>query len=499
MIARTRPNAIPPLRGFSVKVSTRAHSASSGDDYRNFSRWVTFSGGFGNWVDVGNAYESEVQVAVRIVGDHLDENDETFGLLLSAGNDPLTQIAVAPADLEAASRCTSDGCESLLTIVDDDTRGLTASESDTLTVTEGGTASYTVVLDSKPTDDVTVTPEVADDAGADISVSAAVTFTPRDWDVPQTVTVTAEVGDDAAEGSARITHTVAGGDYGANQVAAPSVAVTTQERRPDPGCITADCDNTITFIDEDLDSSQDTEEPEDTEPIVDVTIDAKHPTALQGIDDVVFTITRSVELESELDVPVTLSSGIIDADRLSHTVTIGANETSAELSVHTRTLDPAATTGDVTAIVADSEEYDAPEPATASVRVYVGDPLVTVRFDAASYTLDESVGETTDHINLIARTEPDVPAPAAAFVVAMSIEPDTASAPHDYEALSTLISFPGSSAGAWDADGDAFVAKVRVLVAIVDDDQPEGDETLRLVQEQSPGVSPEFVGLAGVW
>ena len=35
-------------------------------------------------------------VAVRIVVDQLDEDDETFGLLLSAGNDPLTPIGVAP-------------------------------------------------------------------------------------------------------------------------------------------------------------------------------------------------------------------------------------------------------------------------------------------------------------------------------------------------------------------------------------------------------------------
>ena len=123
LIARTGPNTGPPLRGFSVMVSTQAHSASSGDDYGSFSRWVRFSGGLGNWVDVGNAYESEVRLAVRIVGDHVDEDDETFGLLLSAPNDPLSTIGIAPADLDAGSRCTSDGCESLVTIVDDDIRG----------------------------------------------------------------------------------------------------------------------------------------------------------------------------------------------------------------------------------------------------------------------------------------------------------------------------------------------------------------------------------------
>ena len=111
-------------------------------------------------------------------------------------------------------------------------------------------------------------------------------------------------------------------------------------------------------------------------------IDAVHPTALQGIDDLVFAVTRAVSLDSDLDVPVTLSSGIIDADRLSHTVTIGANQTSAELRVHTRALDPAAATGDVVATVDDGEQYDVPDPPTASVRVYVGETLVTVRPEA---------------------------------------------------------------------------------------------------------------------
>ena len=157
LIARTRPNSIPPLLGFSVRVSTRAHSASSGDDYGSFSRRVTFRGGLGNWVDVGNTYESEVRLAVRIVGDHLDEDDETFGLLLSAPNDPMTPIGIAPADLAAASRCTSDGCESLVTIVDDDTRGVTIGHTGMLGVPEGGDAGYSVMLDSQPTSDVTVT------------------------------------------------------------------------------------------------------------------------------------------------------------------------------------------------------------------------------------------------------------------------------------------------------------------------------------------------------
>ena len=234
-----------------------------------------------------------------------------------------------------------------------------------------------------------------------------------------------------------------------------------------------------------------TEAPPDDDQILHsgaVTITAEHPTALQGIDELVFTITRAINLDSDLDVPVTLSSGIIDADRLSHTVTIGANETSAELSVHTRTLDPAAVTGDVIATADDGEPFDVPDPPTASVRVYVGDPLVTVRLNAASYTVAEGGGSTEEQIALLARTEPGVPAPTGTFYVALSTRSGTATSPDDFEAFSRMVPFPGSSRGAWVADGDAFMAEVPVPLTILDDTEIEGDEMLRLLQQRSPGL-----------
>ena len=142
----------------------------------------------------------------------------------------------------------------------------------------------------------------------------------------------------------------------------PTVAVVPADRTA-PRCTADGCQSTVTIVDDDEVLSSD-------EQVVHsgaVTIEAKHPTALQGIDDLVFTVTRAVSLDSELEVPVTLSAGIIDADRLSHTVTIAANETSAELRVHTRTLDPGAATGDVVATADDGEQYDVPDPPTASV------------------------------------------------------------------------------------------------------------------------------------
>ena len=246
---------------------------------------------------------------------------------------------------------------------------------------------------------------------------------------------------------------------------------------------TDSCTAEVTILDDDNDHSG----VQELGPL-DVTIAAAHSTALQGIDNLVFTVTRSSATEEELEVPVTLSPGIIAADRLSHTVTIPANETSAELTVRTETLDPAAATGDVTATVGDGESHDVGDPSSATVRVYVGTKLVTVRFNAVSYMLAEGGGAATGRLVLLARTEPGVPAPTGTFQIAVTTRAGTASSPDDYGALSSMLSFPGSPPAAWVADGDAFWAEVRVPLTIVDDTEAEGDETLRLLQEMTPGL-----------
>src|SRR6185503_2974523 len=80
---------------------------------------------------------------------------------------------------------------------DDDVAGIQVTPTAGLGTTEaGGTASFTVVLTSQPTADVVV--PVASTHTAEGTVSAStLTFTPFDWHVPQTVTVTGA--DDAVD------------------------------------------------------------------------------------------------------------------------------------------------------------------------------------------------------------------------------------------------------------------------------------------------------------
>ena len=112
-------------------------------------------------------------------------------------------------------------------IADNDERGVQISPS-SLTVSEGGDATYTVVLTSEPTGDVTVTPSLGS-GDTDVTVSAALTFTPTDWNQAQTVTVSAARDVDAANDTATIGHAIAGADYGANSATADDVAVTADD------------------------------------------------------------------------------------------------------------------------------------------------------------------------------------------------------------------------------------------------------------------------------
>jgi hypothetical protein len=77
-----------------------------------------------------------------------------------------------------------------VTNVDDDAPGVTVLAADGLSTTEaGGTATFTVQLNTRPTGEVVI--PVASETYSELAVSVnELRFYPRDWDVPQTVTVT---------------------------------------------------------------------------------------------------------------------------------------------------------------------------------------------------------------------------------------------------------------------------------------------------------------------
>ena len=109
----------------------------------------------------------------------------------------------------------------VVTVTDDETAGVTVSET-TLTVAEGGSGSYTVVLNLQPTSDVVI--NVTKSGSDDVTVSpATLTFTTSNWSTAQTVTVRAAQDDDAVNDAASITHAV-DASRSANEFDAVSIA-----------------------------------------------------------------------------------------------------------------------------------------------------------------------------------------------------------------------------------------------------------------------------------
>src|SRR3569833_2162296 len=108
-------------------------------------------------------------------------------------------------------------------ITDNDTPGVTVSESNGGTqVTEGGADdNYTVILNSQPANDVVIT--ITGDSQLNITPST-LTFTTFNWNLPQTVTVSA-VDDGDIEGghSATIAHSSSSSDVNYNGVTIGSV------------------------------------------------------------------------------------------------------------------------------------------------------------------------------------------------------------------------------------------------------------------------------------
>ena len=170
-----------PERTITVPLTHIGQGGATSADYSGVPASVEFNSG-----------DTEKTFSFAITDDDVDDDSESVKL----------GFVNLPAGV-------SEGAikESFVSIINDDTNGVTISET-ALTIEEGNTDTYTVVLDAQPAGDVTVT--IAG-AGADVSVdSTTLTFTTITWSTAQTVTVTAvddSIDDD--DETVTITHTVA--------------------------------------------------------------------------------------------------------------------------------------------------------------------------------------------------------------------------------------------------------------------------------------------------
>lgn len=126
-------------------------------------------------------------VTVTGADDHVDDGDIAYAIGVSAaGSADAVYAAVAPTSVP-------------LTNTDDDTAGIRVSAASGPTTEAGGQATFTVVLDSEPTADVTVS-FASDDLTEGVTSVGSLTFTPPSWSTTRTVTVTG-VDDTASDGN----------------------------------------------------------------------------------------------------------------------------------------------------------------------------------------------------------------------------------------------------------------------------------------------------------
>ena len=147
--------------------------------------------------------------SIVITNDAVDESDETVTVGVFAD----TGYATLAAD-------------TTLTITDDDTAGVSITAANPFSVSEGATATYTVVLDSQPTADVTVAASSGDTGAASVSPASRV-FTATNWNTAQTFTVSGVADTDTNDETVGISHSVTSTDtqYANTLVSTVSVSV----------------------------------------------------------------------------------------------------------------------------------------------------------------------------------------------------------------------------------------------------------------------------------
>ena len=157
-----------------------------------------------------------------------DANTRTFSGTPQAGDTGTLSVKVTADD--GNSGAVSDTFDIVVSAAPG-TPGLVISRN-TLGVTEGGTGSYTVKLQTAPTGTVTV---AIVSNNADVTVRpSSLTFNANGsnlWNTAQTVTVSVAQDNDDVNDSATLTHTASGGGYG-SLTATLEVTVTDNETRP---------------------------------------------------------------------------------------------------------------------------------------------------------------------------------------------------------------------------------------------------------------------------
>ena len=311
-------------------------TAVNGSDYNSLMGVVTIPAGQGS-----------VDITVIPVNDEIADSSETIDLTIANHS---SYLVGSPAT-------------AVMTIVDDDTFGITVSPTIGLITNEaGGSALFTIVLNTQPTDDVTIALS-SDTPTEGRLVSSNVSFTSGNWDTAQTVTV---VGQDDAS---------IDGDVGYNIITAAAVSASD----PNYNGLNA-ADVALTNVDDDA--------------LPNITIAATTASVNENsVAKGVFTITRLGSTATDLTVSYTVSGDAtsgVDYYALGASSIIPTGSSSVDIYVVTKNDDSAELNEVVNVSLISGTGYIVSQPNAATVTIIDDDqPLLAV----ADFGLDQSVGD----------------------------------------------------------------------------------------------------------
>ena len=343
-------------------------------------------------------------------------------------DEPAAVISHSVSSSDSLYRNAAAGSVSVTVRDDDQNIGVTISKS-SLTIEEGASDTYTVVLMSQPAGDVTVT--ISGHADTDVSLDkTTLTFTDQDWNAAQTVTVTAvDDSDIDDEDDVTLTHTVTSADdsaydgVSANSVtvsitdddgAAPGVTVSKsaldlEEGASDTYKVVLDSqpagDVTVTIAghagtDVSLDKTTLTFTDQDWNTGQTVTVTAEHDDDNEDEDNVTLTHTVTSADDSDYDGiavdSVTVSMTDDDARVNIYPTTVTVPEGNA---AHYTVVLNAEPTGDVTVTINDPTDNTdvTTNPATLTFSTSTWDTPQLVTVNAASDTDDDEDSATITH------------------------------------------------------------------------------------------------------
>ena len=222
-----------------------------------------------------------------------------------------------------------------------------------------------------------------------------------------------------------------------------------------------------------------------------LTIAAERASYGYGIDDIGFVVNAAGPRDGAIEAAVTLTQddSYLQQAALSQTVLIEPDKTSARLVLTLQSQTFAASqTGTLTATLDAADGYEVGSPGSATVSMVVLDPAITVRPERVAYRFVE--GQADTKLAYVARTEPGLPKPNRGFdvLVVTSPYPGGASIPADLAFIQREVEFqPGDfilqGSGHW-------VARKEVALAIVDDEEPEPEESLNMLLLTSSSTLP---------